>query len=221
MVVGYLIGSISSAIIVSKSMGHGDIREKGSGNAGATNTLRNLGKKAGAIVFLMDIMKPIVAILLGFIFNKIVNDGDWNAILPLIGVAAIVGHIYPIYFKFKGGKGAASMLGFMIALYWPLALFGAAIFLTIVLTTRKVSLGSIVSPVLLIIIYILMAGVGDIRDNWIEPLMNGFKWWVNALSFVTIWLLVVYSHRGNIQRLLNGTERSLSFGSSEPKQIAE
>lgn len=205
----YFIGSISWATIFSKCFKKEDIRTKGSGNAGATNTLRNYGVKAGLLVFALDVLKPIITIWIAFAINKVIVDQDRHIYLPFIGMATILGHIFPIYFKFKGGKGAACLLGFIIALNWIIAIIGFFVFMTIVLTTKKVSLGSIIAPMLLLIIYIGF-GAGDIlRESWAMPFMNDIAWWGPAIIFGLAWLIVVWKHKANIKRLLNGTENSI------------
>lgn len=206
MLVAYAIGSISNAILISKCFKKEDIRTKGSGNAGATNTLRNYGVKAGLIVFVLDILKPIAAILIAWGINKYIPE---EAFLPAVGLAAIVGHVYPLYFDFKGGKGAASMLGFIIATQWILAIIGFVVFSLIVLKTKKVSLGSIFTPLILLIIFISLGATNTLQTHTWMPLMQSFKWWGIAIVFGIIWLLVVFKHKANIKRLLNGTERSL------------
>ena len=205
----YFVGSISWAMIFSKTFKKEDIRTKGSGNAGATNTLRNYGVKAGLLVFALDVLKPIITIWIAFAINKVIVDQDRHIYLPFIGMATISGHIFPIYFKFKGGKGAACLLGFIIALNWVLAIIGFFVFMTIVLITKKVSLGSIVAPMILLIIYIGL-GAGDaLRESWAMPFMNDIAWWGPAIIFGLSWLIVVWKHKANIKRLLNGTENSI------------
>lgn len=206
MILAYAIGSISNAILISKFLKKEDIRTKGSGNAGATNSLRSYGIKIGLIVFVLDILKPIVAILIAWGINKHTTG---QAYLPIIGFAAIVGHIYPIYFNFKGGKGAASALGFIIATQWILAIIGFVIFMLIVFKTKKVSLGSILTPVILLIIFIGLGASDSLQNYTWMPLMQDLEWWGIAIVFGLIWLLVVYKHKANIKRLLNGTERSV------------
>lgn len=206
MILAYAIGSISNAILISKFLKKEDIRTKGSGNAGATNSLRSYGIKIGLIVFALDILKPIVAILIAWGINKHTTE---QAYLPIIGFAAIVGHIYPIFFNFKGGKGAASALGFIIATQWILAIIGFIVFMLIVFKTKKVSLGSILTPVILLIIFIGLGASGSLQNYTWMPLMQNLEWWGIAIVFGLIWLLVVYKHKANIKRLLNGTERSL------------
>lgn len=206
MVIGYLIGSINNAVLLTKLAGLEDPRKKGSGNAGATNTTRNYGIKIGATVFLLDILKPIIAMIIPF-FALAHNQ----VLVPVVGLATIIGHIWPVFFGFRGGKGAASMLGFMIFVSWMLALIGAVLFIILVWRTRKVSLGSIVVPFVIIIIYVVFAYAVNLRDAWIEPATRFWDWWIVFIAFFLIWALVVIKHKDNIQRLIKGTERSFSL----------
>src|SRR5699024_3719570 len=110
-IVAYLIGSINFSVILSRKMAGFDVREKGSGNAGTTNMLRSVGKKAAAITLVCDILKGVVAILIAMLMNKIFKDSNGALLVQIAGVAVILGHTFPIFFKFKGGKGVATSLG--------------------------------------------------------------------------------------------------------------
>ncbi len=181
---GYLLGSINSAVIISKLKGT-DIRTVGSGNAGATNILRTFGKGAAALVFLIDILKGVAAVLLcRLLFDEYAGY--------LGGLCAVLGHNYPLYFGFRGGKGIVTSLAVMLVVSPMLALisFGAGIL--IIAVTRYVSLGSIVGSLL----FCALAVFGD-YDMW-------FQLFAGIIS-----LLAVYRHRENIKRLVKGTERKL------------
>ncbi|WP_276351671.1 glycerol-3-phosphate 1-O-acyltransferase PlsY [Cohnella caldifontis] len=183
----YLLGSVSFSILMAKWLKKIDIRQHGSGNAGATNTLRVLGKGPALAVFLLDIAKGVVAVLLGLWL------GDGEAWVPVVcGLAAIVGHNWPIFFHFKGGKGIATTIGALAVLaIGPAAIAGAAAILVIALT-RYVSLGSIVFVVLL---PFLLAAFG----------FDSSYLWGSAVIAV----LAVYRHRRNIAKLIQGTENKL------------
>ncbi|MDC8926899.1 glycerol-3-phosphate 1-O-acyltransferase PlsY [Metamycoplasma hyosynoviae] len=144
----YLIGSINLSIILSKYKNKDDIRTKGSGNPGSTNAFRNFGAKFGIIVFLFDFLKSYISIIIVFLFKQFLTiyDSNFNYILPLIaGLGVMLGHIFPIYFKFKGGKGVASFFGILLAFDFVLFLIGVILFFTILLIGKMVSLSSVIS----------------------------------------------------------------------------
>lgn len=183
-VVGYLLGSANSALIVGKFYGV-DIRQHGSGNAGATNALRTLGKKAALFVLIGDLAKGIISYLIGYYLA-----GGLGALAG--GTAAILGHNWPLYFKFKGGKGVLTSLAVVLMMDWRIALIILGIFIVIVALTRYVSLGSIIGAALFPIISLLLS--------------KETKFVVFALA---IGLLVIFRHRANIERILKGNESRL------------
>ena len=202
--VAYLLGSVNLSIIISKLMGKGDIREHGSGNAGTTNTLRTLGKLPAVIVLIWDILKGVIAVLLAKWIITLGN-GDIDASLLaehrdyamiISAIMAVLGHNFPIYFGFKGGKGVATSLGAIIAIEWPLAIACAVFAIVMILLTRMVSVGS----VLVAILYpILTFFVGNEFYN---------KWLYLALALL-LGGSVLLRHKANIKRILNGTENKL------------
>lgn len=208
--IGYLIGSISNAVIVSKFFRNEDIRNKTSGNAGATNILRNYGKKLGIFVFFLDVMKSFLAVLIAWCFREY-SGISWlsGIMIQVVGLAAIFGHIWPLYFKFKGGKGAASTVGFILAMQYPLAFIGAIIFFSIIFTTKKVSIGSMLSPLIILILQIILVFIPYMSNVWSVPFMNYYDWWVNSIFLGIISIVVILKHIPNIKRLINGEERSL------------
>ena len=139
LIIAYLLGSISTSIIVSKIMIGDDIRNHGSGNAGATNVLRTYGKGAAAIVFLLDILKGVIAVMITRIFF---DDMLYDCASAL---GAVLGHNFPLYYGFKGGKGVATSLAVLLSLHYPAALIAMATFMIVVLTTKYVSLSSILA----------------------------------------------------------------------------
>lgn len=201
-VVSYLIGSVNFSILISKAISGKDIRESGSGNAGATNMLRTHGKKMGVLTLLLDVLKGIVAIIIAMIVDK--NIGANTGILSYIaGVCVILGHNFPIYFGFKGGKGVATSLGVVLMLDWKVGLIVAVCAIAIMAITRYVSLGSILGGAAYIVVEIVKA---IITKNYNI---------VQLVCVVIIGGLLIARHHANIKRLLSGTENKLSFGKKE------
>ena len=185
LILGYLIGSLNFAIIYSKLKGD-DIRSHGSGNAGATNVLRTYGKAPAALVFILDISKGIIAILLArSVFGGIIYDCS-------AALGAVLGHNFPIYYKFAGGKGVSTSLAVLLTLHYPTALVAMATFIIVVLITKYVSLSSI------------LAAVSAIIASFIF-----FKLDVFSVFCTLIGILCIFRHRPNIKRLLNGNENKL------------
>lgn len=195
----YLIGSIPTSIILSKAVAGIDIRQHGSGNAGGTNVVRVLGWKLGLIVMFVDVLKGYVAT--AFISNfQILSQTQTTDIFMssiLCGVAAILGHVWTIFARFKGGKGVATGLGMMIAVSPFDILIGLAVFLIIVFISRYVSVGSIFGIASVpISIYL--------RKNYFGAEIDGYE--ILLFSSILISLFIIFTHRSNIKRLLNGTE---------------
>ena len=204
--IAYLIGSINFSIIISKKMAGFDIREKGSGNAGTTNMLRAVGKKAAVITLICDILKGVVAILIAVLIGKITKslDNNLNALLvQLAGIFVILGHTFPIFFKFKGGKGIATALGVLLITNWQIGLICLVFALVLIALTKMVSVGSISAAILFPILVVF------INQNYIVPTSNSN--WSYLVFSIIVALLVIFNHRANVQRILNGTENRLSF----------
>ena len=182
IVIAYLIGSISPALLVGKIFYNTDIRTMGSGNLGTTNTFRCLGKKAGVIVFVLDISKGIIATMLP---SLVLGRVEY---LSIFGAFAMIGHVYPIFANFTGGKAVATGSGVFIFLYPTLSLILVAIFFSTLFITGYVSLGSILIC-LTSIVYLSIFESGI--DKWI---------------MIVMCIFVIYMHKSNIKRLLNGTE---------------
>ncbi len=202
-VIAYLIGSINFSIILSKKMAGFDIREKGSGNAGTTNMLRAVGKKAAVITLICDILKGVVSILVAILAGKIIKNLDNALLVQLAGIFVIIGHTFPIFFKFKGGKGIATSLGVLLMVNWQIGLICLVFALILIALTRMVSVGSIAAGVLFPVL------VAFIDQNYIVPTSNSN--WSYLIFSIIIALLVIFNHRENIQRILNGTENKISF----------
>lgn len=198
----YFIGSVSSAVIISKLMSGKDIREEGSGNAGATNMLRVHGKGAGALTLVCDILKGVIAILLSMFFDMWLKSAAPDSIFIgnlayIAGFFAVIGHDFPIFFKFRGGKGVATSLGVVLMLNWKIGLIVLALALIIMIVSRYVSLGSITAAVSYPILVIgFMVG----SEKW-----NVFY----ILSAVLMALVLILKHHANISRLLKGEENKL------------
>lgn len=208
-IVAYLIGSINLSIIICKLMGKGDIREQGSGNAGTTNTLRTLGKLPALIVLIFDVLKAVIAIYLGKWLitlgqaqNTMIPYNDFAMALSSIGV--ILGHNFPIYYGFKGGKGIATSLGVLLTIEWKIGLVCLVFALVLMLLTRMVSVGSIAAAILYPVLVLVM---GTEFTN---------KWIYLAFSLV-IALMAVIRHRANIKRIFDGTENKLWKTKAEKK----
>ncbi len=195
--IAYLLGSINTSIIVSKLMGKQDIRKSGSGNAGATNTLRVLGKGAALAVVLGDMLKGVAAILVArFAYSYFNVSGDEMLAQYFAALFVIVGHIYPLYFGFKGGKGIMTGVTTVFMLDWEIGVIVLLIFIAVFVTSRYVSLGScIASAMYPVLVYMFHSG--DI--------------YFIGLS-VIVALLSIYKHKSNIQRLIRGTESKTYFG---------
>lgn len=190
VIIAYLIGNISTSYIIAKRMAGVDIRTQGSGNAGSTNVLRTLGKKAGALTFVGDLLKGSISVLIANIIANISGiDSITAGYLAVFGV--VCGHNWPVALGFRGGKGVATSLGAMIAVNPIIALMCFGIFLIIVYFTRYVSLGSIV-------------GIGA---SPIMMILTHNEKGVLVTLFLSI--SVIYTHRANIKRLLNGTENKI------------
>lgn len=205
-VIAYLLGSLNFSIILSEVVKKKDIRDSGSGNAGATNMLRTYGKKAAVGTMIGDILKVALGIIIAFaildvpmkyIFSNPADAAEIQRVMlykEFAGLFCVLGHIFPLYFKFKGGKGVAACTGMVIIVDWRIALILFVIFIGVILISKWISLGSIVIallyPVLIFAFY----------KNFILAAV--------ALLFTAI---VIVAHRENIKRLAKGTENKISF----------
>ena len=206
--IAYLIGSINFSILISKKVAGFDVREKGSGNAGTTNMLRTVGKGAAAVTLILDILKGVaaiyVAILYGNIVSKLANIQIDNSILVQIaGILVILGHTYPIYFGFKGGKGVATSLGILLTTNYQIGLICLVFAIVLMILTKMVSVGSLGAAILFPVLTLFLT-----QENFVVP--------GNYLIYsVIIALIVIFNHRSNVKRLLNGTENKISFKKKE------
>ena len=197
-IIAYLIGSINFSVIISKKMAGFDVREKGRGKAETTNMLRTVGKKGAAITLICDILKGVVAILIAILIEKMVEGSNGALLVQVAGVAVILGHTFPIFFKFKGGKGVATSLGVLIMSNWQIGLICLVFALILIALTQMVSVGSIAAAILYPVLTLF------IPQNYIVP--------GNYLIYsIILAVLIVFNHRENVKRLLNGTENKISF----------
>ena len=203
-IIAYLIGSINFSIIISKKMAGFDVREKGSGNAGTTNMLRSVGKKAAAITLVCDILKGVISIGLAIIIGNISKNLDKELLLQIAGIAVVLGHTFPIFFGFKGGKGVATSLGVLLMSNWQLGLICLVFALVLMILTKMVSLGSCAAAILFPVLTLF------INENY-TVLTEGKNGNVYFVYSVILAIIVLYNHRENIKRILNGTENKLSF----------
>lgn len=193
-IAAYFIGSIPVGWIISKVFYKTDIRTKGSGNIGATNALRNFGTSVGIIVLLLDMLKGFLVVrIAGGIFSMA------SGMVTLCGLLAILGHVFPVWLKFRGGKGVATAAGVFLALA-PLSLgIAFGLFVIVVVLTRYVSLGSILAA--------LTFGVVVYISEFQKEVQN----WSKLLLITVVVLVIIYNHRQNIERLLQGKENRLTF----------
>ena len=199
--IAYAIGSINFSVIISKKMAGFDIREKGSGNAGSTNMLRSIGKKAALITLICDVLKGVVAVLIAVIAGLIIKDVDKAFLVQIAGILVVIGHTFPIFFGFKGGKGVATSLGVLLITNWQIGLICLVFALVIMALSRMVSLGSISAAILFPVLTLF------IHTHFIVD-ASGIKFLVFSIILAGV---VIFNHRSNIQRILSGTENKLSF----------
>ena len=200
-IIAYAIGSVNFSVIFSKKFAGFDVRQKGSGNAGTTNMLRSVGKKAAALTLICDILKGVVSILIALLLGSIFKAENTALLVQIAAIAVVIGHTFPIFFGFKGGKGVATSLGVLLLVNWKLGLIVMMYALVLIALTRFVSLGSIAAAILTPILTIF------INDCY---LVDG-----NYFIFgVLLAIFVCYNHRANIKRLMDGNENRLSFNKS-------
>lgn len=205
IILAYLIGSVSNATWISKRFFHLDIREYGSGNAGATNTFRVLGTKVGTVVMILDMFKGVIAVKLAYLLPFYAMPEHLTQLVNFqigLGLAAVVGHIFPVWYDFRGGKGIATLFGMVLTIQPLVALICVGVFLLMLFLTKYVSLSSILAgvafPLLLIFIF---------REH--ELLYKLFA--------IATALLVILTHQKNIHRLLQGTENKVPLPKHKKK----
>jgi glycerol-3-phosphate acyltransferase PlsY len=193
--IAYLIGSIPTAVWISRHFFGVDIRDYGSGNAGATNTFRVLGSKWGSIVMSVDVLKGVVATSLYIVIPFYVhNEWDRTNLMVGLGLAAVVGHIFPLWADFRGGKGVATLFGMILAIQPIVAVYCVGVFLLCLYLTRFVSLSSILASIAFAVLILFIF-------NEKEPLYRAFA--------IAVALLVILTHQKNISRMLRGSESKI------------
>ena len=202
-IIAYLIGSVNFSVIFSKKMAGFDIREKGSGNAGSTNMLRSVGNRA-AVTLVCDVLKGVVSIAIAIIVGNMVEGVNKELLIQVAGIAVVVGHTFPIFFQFKGGKGVATSLGVILMSNWQIGLICLVFALVLMILTKIVSLGSVSAAVLFPVLTLF------INDNY-TVLTEGKRGSVYFIYSVILAVIVLYNHRSNIKRILSGTENKLSL----------
>lgn len=214
IILSYLIGSIPTSIIVSKAVKGIDIREHGSGNAGGTNVMRVLGWKYGIFVILLDALKGVLAVVIvarlhygTMPFQNLTPFDDFTLVQIIAGISAVIGHIWTVFAGFRGGKGIATALGMLIMIVTIDMLIAMGVFILTVAISRYVSLGSIIGAAAVPLTLI-------IRENIFNVDVQGYH---TLLPFVIgVSLLVIFTHRKNVVRLLNGSESKVSFSKKKP-----
>ena len=203
-IIAYLIGSVNFSVIFSKKMAGFDIREKGSGKAGSTNMLRSVGKRAAALTLVCDVLKGVVSIAIAIIVGNMVEGVNKELLIQVAGIAVVVGHTFPIFFQFKGGKGVATSLGVILMSNWQIGLICLVFALVLMILTKIVSLGSVSAAVLFPVLTLF------INDNY-TVLTEGKRGSVYFIYSVILAVIVLYNHRSNIKRILSGTENKLNL----------
>jgi len=193
----YLIGSISFAVIISKKMAGFDVREKGSKGAGATNVLRTVGKKAAILTLVLDILKGVVTVLIAYGIGRAVKSENAALLIQIAAIAVVLGHTFPIYFGFKGGKGIATAIGILLLVNWQIGLICMIFGILIIALTKMVSAGSVAASILFPVL------VPFIKNSFLVP-GNYYLIFAIIMSCIT-----VFNHRKNIKRILGGTESKL------------
>jgi len=197
-IIAYLIGSISFSVIFTKKLAGFDVREKGSKNAGSTNVLRTAGKKVAMLTLICDILKGVGTVFLSVYIGDKYGYNHSEILVQIASLFVVIGHTFPIFFRFKGGKGVATSLGVLMVVNWKLGLILIIYALVLIILTRMVSLGSIAASILLPVLTIF------ITDNYLVP--------GNYFIFgVLLAIFVCYNHRENIKRLMDGNENRISF----------
>ncbi len=200
--VAYAIGSISFSVIISKKMAGFDVREKGSGNAGTTNVLRSVGKKAAGITLLLDVLKGTLAVVIAIILGNVIPDLNRELLMQIAGIAVVLGHTFPVFFKFKGGKGVATSLGILLITNWQIGLICLVFAIAVIVLSRMVSLASVMVAILFPVLTLF------INTNY--TVMSEGKGGMDYLIYsIILAIIVIYNHRSNIKRIMAGTENRI------------
>jgi len=194
--VAYFIGSISFSVIFTKKLAGFDVREKGSKNAGSTNVLRTAGKGIAILTLICDILKGVVSVLFAKIIGEIDDFEHIEYLIQIAGLAVVLGHTFPIFFGFKGGKGVATSLGIILLTNWQIGLICLVFALVLIILTRMVSLGSVSAAILFPVLTMF------ITDNYL--VQGDYR-----IFGILLGVFVCFNHRSNIKRLLKGQESKI------------
>ncbi|MBR5088131.1 MAG: glycerol-3-phosphate 1-O-acyltransferase PlsY [Ruminiclostridium sp.] len=213
----YLLCGVNSAIIVTKIKSGQDIRELGSGNAGLTNTLRTQGKAAALFVLIGDILKGVLAIVAVHLLFRYVggidtysHESGWSWVNYLAGIFGVLGHVFPVYYGFKGGKGILVTFASMLAINWMAGMAPFVVFVIVVAISRYVSLGSITAAA-----FYPFAVLG------FSMMLNDSASWINFALSAVIGIMLIFMHRENIKRLMSHTEKKLGQKTEERETANE
>ena len=206
-IVAYLLGSISFSIIFGKVFAGIDVRSKGSKNAGATNVLRTAGVLPAVLTLICDCAKGVIAVLIAFIVGNVTQENQ-ALLVQLAGLLVVIGHTFPIFFKFKGGKGVATSLGVLLITNWQIGLICLVYALMLMVLTRMVSLGSITAALLYPVLTLFITNNYLVKGNYV-------------IFAILLAALVVFNHRSNVKRLMNGTENRLGSSKDNRPEMKE
>lgn len=198
-IIAYLIGSFNISVVLSKKMAGFDVRDKGSGGTGATNVLRSVGKRAAVITLIFDVLKGVISIGIAILVGNIVQDVNKELLLQIAGIMVVIGHTFPVFLKFKGGKGVATSLGILLMTNWQIGLICLVFALVMMVLTRMVSVGSCAAAVLFPVLTLF------INQNYIVLTegKNGTSYFIYSVLLAAI---VLFNHRENIKRIYRGKE---------------
>ena len=209
VILSYLVGSVPTGIIVSKFAKGIDIRNHGSGSAGGTNVMRVLGWKHGFLVILLDTLKGALAVVIvarlyfgPLPFANVSPFDDFTLVQIIAGISAVIGHVWTVFARFRGGKGIATGLGMLLMLITVEMLIAVGVFILVVTISKYVSLGSLIATISIPVSLIL-------RENVFHEHINGYNTILPFVIFLTIF--IIYTHRKNVVKIFNGTESKLSF----------
>ena len=208
-IVDYLIGSFSSSVVLTKKLKGFDVREKGSGNAGSTNVLRTAGVKVAVLTLICDILKGVIAMLFALLISLFVKSIPQTYLVFIAAIFVVIGHTYPIFFGFKGGKGVATSLGILLFLSPKIGFICLIFAIALMALSRMVSLGSVSAAILFPILTIAMPDA-----FWIKG--KGY-----LLFSLILAAIVIINHRTNIKRIITGTENRLSFKKKDGEEKKE
>ena len=209
VILSYLVGSVPTGIIVSKFAKGIDIRNHGSGSAGGTNVMRVLGWKHGFLVILLDTLKGALAVVIvarlyfgPLPFANVSPFDDFTLVQIIAGISAVIGHVWTVFARFRGGKGIATGLGMLLMLITVEMLIAVGVFILVVTISKYVSLGSLIATISIPVSLIL-------RENVFHEHINGYNTILPFVIFLTIF--IIYTHRKNVVKIFNGTESKFSF----------